>query len=408
MDAERDIEALAEIGGRWPGTDAERRAAGLLKGRLEQIGRDAELESIDCWPNWPVTYAALAVVGVVGSVLSVSAPIAGAAVTFAALLVLFLDATGLLLTLRRLLGRRASQNVVSREGGDKPGVLVLVAHYDSGRSGAAFGRGLQERRATFGKLVRRTIGPLEPLFWAMTAVFVCCLLRLPGLEGTPLTVIQFIPTVGLILAVPPLVDVALSAPVPGANDNASGVATVLRLAERHGGSLEHFDVWVLLTGAQEAVAQGMRGFVRQHRGALERDRTVFVNVDEVGLGTVRFARREGLLLASASHRQLVKLCEEIAEDDESAGARAIVNRSASDGYAARSAGYPAITITCRNALDYTPGHHRPSDIPERIDPQALERAEGFCDELLRRLDAEIGPDLERPVEEDTLLSEPSD
>jgi Zn-dependent M28 family amino/carboxypeptidase len=223
-----------------------------------------------------------------------------------------------------------------------------------------------------------------------------------------LTAIQFVPTVGLILAVPMLVDVALSPTVPGANDNASGVATALRLAERHGGSLEHFDVWVLLTGAQEAIAQGMRGFLKRHRRGLERDRTVFVNLDEVGAGTVRYARREGLLLASASHKQLVKLCEEIAQDDEAAGARPIVNRTASDGHAARSAGFPAITITCRNALDYVPDHHRPTDTPERIDPAALERAEAFCDELLRRLDSEIGPDLERPVQEDTLLSESSD
>jgi Peptidase family M28 len=408
MDAQQDIEALAEIGGRGPGTDAERRAANLLKRRLEEAGREAEFEAVDCWPNWPLTYAALAVAAIVGSVLSVSAPIAGAALAFAALLVLFLDGTGLLLTVRRLLGRRASQNVISREGGDKPGILVLVAHYDSGRSGAGFGRGLQERRATFGKLLHRPIGPLEPLFWTMTAVFVCCLLRLPGLEGTLLTAIQFVPTVALILAVPLLVDVALTPAVLGANDNASGVATALRLAERHGGNLEHFDVWVLLTGAQEAVAQGMRGFIKRHRRALERDRTVFVNLDEVGVGTVRYARREGLVLASASHKQLVKLCEEIAEDDEPAGARAIVNRTASDGYAARSAGFPAITITCRNALDYTPDHHRPTDTPERIDPQALERAEGFCHELLRRLDAEIGPDLDRPAEEETLLTESTD
>ncbi|HEY1276918.1 MAG TPA: M28 family peptidase [Thermoleophilaceae bacterium] len=406
MDAERDIEALAGIGGRPPGSDAERRAANLLKRRLEEMGREAELEHVDCRPNWPLTYAALAVAAIVGSVLSVSAPVAGAAIALVALVVLFLDATGLLLTVRRLFGRRASQNVLSRDRGDRPGVLVLVAHYDSGRSGAGFGRRLQERRARLGRLVRRPIGPLEPLFWAMAAVLACCLIRLPGMEGTVLTAIQFVPTVALILAVPPLVDVALARPVPGANDNASGVAIALGLAERHGGRLEHLDVWVLLTGAQEAVAQGMRSFLRRHRRDLGRERTVFVNIDEVGVGSVRFARREGLLIATRSHRQLVKLCEEIAED-EGAGARAIVSRTASDGHAASSAGYPAVTITCRDALDHTPDHHRPTDTPDRIDPAALRRAEAFCDELLRRLDAEIGPDLAAPAEE-TVLSESSE
>jgi Iap family predicted aminopeptidase len=120
--------------------------------------------------------------------------------------------------------------------------------------------------------------------------------------------------------------------------------------------------------------------------------TVFVNLDEVGTGNVRFTRREGLLLTVRSHVQLVGLCEEVAEDSEQE-ARGLVNRAASDGYAARSAGFPAVTITCRNALDYLPDHHRPTDTPERLDPDALDRALAFCSELIERLDAEVGPDL---------------
>jgi hypothetical protein len=42
-----------------------------------------------------------------------------------------------------------------------------------------------------------------------------------------------------------------------------------------------------------------------------------------------------------------------------------------------------------------------------VDEEALARAEGFCAELIRRLDAEIGPDLAAPVEE-TALSEAGD
>jgi hypothetical protein len=132
---------------------------------------------------------------------------------------------------------------------------------------------------------------------------------------------------------------------------------------------------------------------------------VFINLDEVGHGTVRYTSREGLALAVRSHPQLVELCDGIAEDDEDAfGARALTNRAASDGYTARSAGYPAITVTCRNALDYTPEHHQLSDTAERIDPQAVERAVGFCSELFKRLDAEVGEDLASHPEE-TVLSE---
>jgi hypothetical protein len=405
MGAPEEVQALVAHEGRAPGTDAERRAAREVERRLRELGREAEAEHVEAWPAWHLTYALHALLAIVGSVVSVSSAIVGALIVLVALLLTMLDATGIALTTRRLFGRRASQNVVSRQDDDKPGTLVLVAHYDAGRTGFLFSRRVEERRATLGRLVRRPIGPLQPLLWAMLAVLACTIVRVPGIENTVLTAIQFVPTAALILALPLLIDIALSPVSPGANDNASGVAAALALAERHGGRLEHFDLWVVLTGAQEALAVGMRSFLRRHRSQLGRERTVFLNLDEVGHGTVRYTRREGLALTVRSHPQLVGLCDGIAEDDEDAfGARPLTNRTASDGYAARSGGYPAITVTCRNALDYTPEHHQLSDTPERIDPDAIERAVGFCSELLGRLDAEVGEDLAKHAE-DTVLSE---
>lgn len=401
MDLQADIDALVDVGRRAPGSDAERRAAAHLKQRLEGIGRDAELESIEVWPAWPLTYAILAALAVIGSVVSVSLPVLGAALALAAALLTFLDAGVLLPTLRRLFGRRASQNVVSWGERSKPGQLLLVAHYDAGRGGIALGQKAEERRAAFGKLVRRPIGPLEPLFWAELAVLGCCLIRLAGPSGLLLTVIQFIPTVLLILAVALLLDIAFSPTRGGENDNATGAVLALRLAERFGGDrLEHFDVHVLLAGGQKAVAGGSRAFCRRHRRDLDPARAVVLNLDAVGSGTVRYTSREGPLVAIRSHPQLVQLCRAIAEDDDenAFGARPITNRSPSDGYAARSAGLPAITISCRGRLDY---------ISARVDGDAIERAEGFCSELIRRLDADVGPDLAAPAKA-TVLSEAED
>ena len=420
MEAREEIEALVEFEGRGPGTDAERRAADHLADRLHELGREGELEPVDIWPNWPLTYAIHVTLAVVGSVLSVTIPVVGALLVLLAVVLTFLDAIGLAITTRRLLGRRVSQNVISREDDDdKAGQLYLVAHYDAGRGGLAFHPTLQERRATVAKLLKRNLGPLQPLFMAMMVVLVCVLIRVPGIDSKILTIIQFIPTVLLILALPLLIDTALASPVPGANDNASGVATVLRLAERFGGKLEHFNVHVLLPGAQEALSVGMRGFLKKGKGDLDPVRSVFLNVDEVGRGTVRFTSREGLLLPIQTHKQLLSLCEEIAEDhqpddddddedddEDTPVIRSMVSRTTSDGYAARSAGFPAITITCKGSLDYTPGHHQRSDTSDRIDDEALERAYEFTSELIERLDQTVGPDLDSPADE-TMLKEES-
>lgn len=122
-----------------------------LADRLEHLGRAAETEQVSVFPNWPLTYAIHAALAIAGSVVSVSVPALGAALALLATILTFLDANGMALTTRRLLGRRASQNVVSPEDGDKGGRLVLVAHYDAGRGGLAFAPRLQERRATLGQ-----------------------------------------------------------------------------------------------------------------------------------------------------------------------------------------------------------------------------------------------------------------
>jgi hypothetical protein len=77
-------------------------------------------------------------------------------------------------------------------------------------------------------------------------------------------------------------------------------------------------------------------------------------------------------------------------------------RTATDASIVRSAGFPAITIACRNTVGYVPHHHQAGDTIDNIDDEALERANGFTAELIQRLDAEIGPDLAR---EETLLAE---
>ena len=269
-----------------------------------------------------------------------------------------------------------------------------MAHYDAGRGGLAHSDRTARRRAAISGLLRRPIGGLQPLFWAELGVLACALLRLAGLDGTALTVVQFVPTLALIVAIALLADIALAGTRGGENDNASGRSSSCAWPTVSPAGLDHFDVHVLFTGAQKAGAAGMRAFLKSNRDQLAQDRTVFINVDRVGSGSVRYTRREGALLALRCHAQLVALGNQIAEDDDTVGP--IVNREASDASAASTTGYPAITVTCRDRLDYA---------ARSVDESALQRAEAFCAELMVRLDAEVGPSLVAPVEE-TALSRP--
>ncbi len=392
VDAQREIEQLVAFEGRIAGSDAERRAAEHLAGRLKALGRDAEVESIGVHPNYALTHLIHALLAVAGSLVSVGLPLAGFLLLAIALISTLGDLTGAVLLVRRLTGRRASQNVLSREDGDKPGVLVLVAHYDSARSGVIFGRRALERRATLAKRLRAPIGLGGVFVFAIALVLLCTLVRVLGIESTLLAIVQFVPTVVLILAVPLLADIQLSPPVPGAADNASGVATVLALAERFGGQLEHLDLWVLFTGAEESMALGMREWLKAHRTELPRARTIFLNVDKTANGTVRYTTKEGFFLAAGYDSSLIEICEEIADEDEAGrfGARGIVTRETSDSLPARARGHPAIKVSCLGALDYQPNYHQSTDTADRVDPEALERAQEFCSKLVERIDGRLG------------------
>ena len=401
IDSRDQIERLVGFQGRQAGTDAERRAANHLAAQLARLGRRAEVEPITVHPRWHITHLIHALLAIAGSAISVESALAGTILVALAAIGTIGDITGRAPVTRLITGRRASQNVVSTEDNDRPGTLILSAHYDTARGGAAYGT-TEAVRATLGHRLKRPIGPAEPFVWSILLLLVTTAARLAGLDNTVLSAVQFVPTVVLILSLPYLADIALSHPVPGANDNASGVATVLRLAERYGGTLDHLDVWVLLPGAQEAGALGTRAWIKRHKSELDPLSTIVVNVDEVGAGTVRYASKEGPLLALRQHPRLIALCDQIRDEDAGEGrynARPQTARRPGDAYAARAGGIPAITISTSGALDRAPHHHRVTDAPAEIDDAALERAFGFCSELIELIDERIGPDIAATADE---------
>jgi hypothetical protein len=125
-------------------------------------------------------------------------------------------------------------------------------------------------------------------------------------------------------------------------------------------------VHVLFTGSQKAMAQGIRAFLKSHRKQFARDRTVVLNVDKVGSGEIQLTKKEGPLLSVRSHPQLVGIMD----------VPTVVNREATDGYAAASAQLPAITVTCTG---------------ERLEEDTLAEVEEFCVEFAERLDEELTP-----------------
>jgi Peptidase family M28 len=391
------IRRLCSFERRRAGTDAERRAANYLAERLREVGRRVEAEPTYVHPQYALVHALHCLIAIAGSIASLEIPALGFALVLLAALSMYLDLNTRLYLVRRLFFRRASQNVVSPgTRPDAPQRVILCAHYDAAQTGRAFNPRTVERAARLQSHLPFPIGPLRIVFWSLAALLPVLGARMAGVDAEWLSILQLVPTLILIVAVFLLVDIALSDVVPGANDNASGVATALAVArELDRDPPEHLDVWVLLTGAEWSLQEGMREFLRARRKQLRRDSTYFVCLDTVGLGDVRFETAAGWAVSFPMDRRLVQLCEAIAEADRDGEgryrARALRHPGLpGDSIAARVRHYPATTITCANQLDIVPGVQTAADVPERIDAAALERAHGFTLEFMRQLDRDVG------------------
>ena len=385
------IRELCSFEHRGPGTDAERRAANQLAGRLRALGRRAEVEPTYVHPQYALVHGLHALVAIAGSIVAVAEPAIGFGLVLLAATSTYLDLNTRFYLARRVFFRRASQNVVSP--GDNPGAplrAILVAHYDAARTGYVFGARSHRLARRLSPRLRLLLGPFRLVFWGGIAPLLPILgARMAGIDAQWLSVLQLAPTVVLIVSLFLFADIALSEIVPGAYDNASGVAAALAAA----GALRadppaNLDLWVVLSGGEECLCEGMRSFVRAHKDDLDRERTVVVNVDGASHGDVHYEVSEGAVVSLNLDAELIELCEAL--DAAGQPARPLRSPLLTDALPARIRGLRAITITSVEDGLVPPWYHTPEDTPDRVDPAALDRTTEFVVSLLRLLDRGAG------------------
>ncbi len=393
------IEELCSFEGRWPGTDAERRAANRLAERLRGSKRKVAIEPTYVHPEYSLVIAAHVGLVIAGSLLTLVLAPLGFVLVLLAATSLYLDQNTRLYLIRRLFFRRASQNVVSPGSEpDAPARLILSAHYDAAKTGLIFGPRSTRLAQRLPEGARILLGPLRIVFWAgIVPLLAVSAARLAGLDSTWLSIAQLIPTALLLVTMMLLIDIALSEVVPGAYDNASGVAAVLSIAEELGDDPpRNLDVWVVLPGAEEANCEGMARWVNAHRNDLDPQSTYFLNLDSVSYGDPHFLLSEGAIVSYRLDDRLAELCAAIAAADRDDGdryrARPLRIPFHSDALPASTRGFRAISIVGAQDGVTPPYYHTHADTPERLDEEAMTRSIDFTVELIRQLDRDVGRD----------------
>lgn len=172
--------------------------------------------------------------------------------------------------------------------------------------------------------------------------------------------------------------------VDGANDNASGVAVVLAAAQELAATLDHTDLWIVLTGSEETGSHGMLHFLDTH--SFDPDTTYYINVDNCGAGTVAAIDREGPLTPYSADRTLVELARRrIARESLDADVRSY-HQLGTDAEAAIERGYRAMSVMALDQNGTSPNWHWTTDTAEHIEPAALETARRLVAGIIRTID----------------------
>ncbi len=369
-----DVEALARLGRRTT-TAGERESADWVAGRLRALGaEDVHIATFRGQSTWAWAHGAHTLAGLAASwVRGRFGRLLGALVAVS----YELDASVRNQWLRRLLPGRTGYSVQARLPSEAPArrTLVLVAHHDAAHTGLVWHPiAIAANRRRSARSDRTFPSHAAPLIGLAAAATGSRFLRMPA---------------RLLLAISTLLSgqAALSPTVPGANDNATGVAAVLELARRlKERPLPGVDVVIVSPGGEEAGSVGMRAWMRGPGRSLERRSTLVVNLDAIGSGGyLVVSRREGL--TGWFRRGDVELSQRGAQVAGLTAPRVVTFPNVSDAFAARRAGLRTVSI-----LSYEGGWvsnlHLPSDVPANVGWSTVDQAIALTEGMVEAWTAE--------------------
>jgi hypothetical protein len=366
-------------------TNEERDAADYIRDRLRTSTPDVEVDNFHAIDNYFYLFASYYTEFLVVAVLALWWP----TVAFVYGLAVFAAYLGEFLGFRlfsRLLPQFESQNVAARLHAPRPRHLfIITAYYDSGCATPIS----HPDAVPWMRSIHRL------LVLCMVVVLATCAADAFGaIQGQPQALasyVRWIAVTALICgAILLFYSSAQAEDVRGANFNASGVAALLRLAERFKTQpLDTADVWLVATGCHESWMAGIHRLLTTQ--PIDKHNTYILNLEGVGAGNLRYCVREGLLYSAPASSAMVKAAASVA--DAFGVQPATQDAIPTEAQVALTRGYQALTIMALDE-DTLPLHWNwYSDLVTQIEEKTIVQAANFAEALLRRLER----DLEEPT-----------
>jgi hypothetical protein len=394
------VETLAPID-RTPCSAGERQAAEWLASRMRAVaGVDVALEDEPSWGTFPPTLTFLGLLGSAAAAVVLARRRAGGALLALAALAGIVDEAqnGPRIARRMLRRRRGTVNLIATCGersqnGSRfrqgQATLVVLAHHDAPQTGILFDQTLQRRVYELApKVIERARTGL-PQWWVGVAGPLCTIAA--AARGRPR-----LARCGLLLGLfgaAIVADVWRSKTVPGANDNLSGVASLVALAELlRERPLPDLRVLLVSCGAEETLQDGVRAFIARHRADLTPASTCFVNLDTIGSPHPVMLEAEGpVWMESSAGRWLRDELAACAVHLQIPLRRGFRARASTDSIIPSRAGYPTATLISMTDWRAPANYHLLSDIPENLDYGTVADVTRLVYELARTLAASAAP-----------------
>jgi len=386
------VNDLESFGHRGSATDQERLAAEYIADKLQSLGITAELENFRGHNSYGLRILVHLVAGLVALILFFWWPLFSITLSLLTLISWGLEMSSFAYPFSNLFMGRPSRNVVGKVAAAKRRRrrIVLVAHLDTQRTGWIWGTG---RIRAFLTTLGFAPGPLKAPLFLITMVLMSqiALGLLAGLTESGgsvnlwgiLFALVYLAAIGLVS------QWAFGSFVPGANDNASGVAGLVVLANRwthfrHDGT----ELVVLVSGCEESGLSGAAAWARRHRQELAEVPTVFLNLDTIGCQQLHFLMNEcalhGLFLEYPE--VLLELCQSVAMEMGLEFTQPHPIPTHTDGLALLVRGLPGVTITSCGEDSLIPNYHLMSDRAANLDFHAVYRASEFAWRVLMELE----------------------
>ncbi len=283
--------------------------------------------------------------------------------------------------LRKPLPTCSTYNVVCELGDpEAERTAVIVSHHDAAHSGLIFHPALPKLADRLGLVEGRDTSPalMAPVIGGPI------LAALGALSGR-----RLLAKLGIFLGigtVAAMTDIGRRRTVPGANDNGTGVITLLALARRLVEEPpEGIRVILLSAGAEESFSEGIKGFGERHFGELPRESTFFLAIDSIGSPHLLVLRGEGFLKMWEYPQRSLDLMDGLAEE---LGIWLYPNlrlHNGTDGLEPLAAGYETASLCGCNDLKNPANYHWPNDVAENVDFGSVTDGIRLAEAAIRRL-----------------------